>query len=112
MAEPHKRIDQLDGREEADTLVMMLNSVNAEGGSNVGFACARAADEHDVVRLIDELAAMKLAHEGLVDLAADEVKAVGFRKKVIEILQNVGVDNLTNTGRRPGQSARNGNTKR
>ncbi|MNT53810.1 hypothetical protein D3C72_1909190 [compost metagenome] len=42
----------------------------------MGFACPRSADQHDVVGIIEEVAAMELAHERLVDLAAGEVEAV------------------------------------
>jgi hypothetical protein len=36
---------------------------------------ARAADQDDVVGVLQELAAVKLADERLVDLTADEVEA-------------------------------------
>ena len=70
-----ERVDQLDGREEADPLVMMLDGLDAEGGRDMGLAGAGAADQHDVVGVVDELAAMQLAHQRLVDLAAGEVEA-------------------------------------
>jgi hypothetical protein len=38
-------------------------------------ACAGAADQDDVMRILRELAAMKLTGERVVDLAAGEVEA-------------------------------------
>lgn len=46
---------------------MMLDCLDTEGGGNMGFACAGATDQHDVVGLIEEVAAMELAHERLVE---------------------------------------------
>src|SRR5690606_10396546 len=70
-----ERVDELDGGEEADTLAMMLDGLHAEGGGDMSLAGARAADKHDVVGILHELASVELAHEGLVDLAAGEVEA-------------------------------------
>src|SRR5690606_36591529 len=70
-----ERVDEFDGGEEADTLAMMLDRLHAEGGGNVGLAGAGAADKHDIVGIVHELASVELAHEGLVDLAAGEVEA-------------------------------------
>lgn len=39
-------------------------------------ACVGAADERDIIGIIDKLAAMKLADHGLVYLTAGEVEAV------------------------------------
>src|SRR5690606_38448638 len=70
-----ERVDELDGGEEADTLAMMLDRLHAKGGSDMGLAGAWAADKHDVVGVVHELASVELSHEGLVDLAAGEVEA-------------------------------------
>src|SRR5690606_25391739 len=70
-----KGVDKLDGGEEAHALAMMLDRLHAKSGGNVGLSGAWAADKHDVVGLIHELASMELAHESLVDLAAGEVEA-------------------------------------
>jgi hypothetical protein len=40
----------------------------------VGLAGAGAADQHDIVGAIDELAAMELADQGLIDLAGCKVE--------------------------------------
>ncbi len=69
-------IDQLDSREEANPLVMMLDGLHAEGRGNMCFACSGASDDHNIVGVINELAAMKLPHEYLVYLTAGEVKTV------------------------------------
>jgi hypothetical protein len=56
-------VDELDGGEEADPLVMMLDGVDSESRGDVGFAGTRTADQDDVVCVVDELAAMELADE-------------------------------------------------
>ena len=56
-------IDELDGREEADPPVMMLDGVDAESRGDLGLADTGTADQDDVVRVVGELAAMELAHE-------------------------------------------------
>ena len=61
--------------EEADLLAVMLDRLDAERGGDVGLAGSGAADQHDIVGAIDELAAMQLADHGLVDLAGGEVEA-------------------------------------
>ena len=42
---------------------MMLNRLHAKGGSDMGLAGARAADKHDVVGIVHELASVELSHE-------------------------------------------------
>lgn len=71
-----KRIDQLDGREAPDPLLVMLDGLHADGGSDMGLACAWTADQDDVVGLVEKVAAMQLPHQGLVDFAAGEVEAI------------------------------------
>ena len=68
-------VDEFNGREEPDALAVMFDGLDADGRSDVRLARARAADQDDVVRVLQELAAMKLADERLVDLAAGEVEA-------------------------------------
>lgn len=69
-------VHQFDCREEADALVMMLDGMHTYRGGDVGLARAGAANQHDVIGLINEVALVKLSHERLVDLAAGEVKAI------------------------------------
>jgi len=47
----------------------MLDGLDADGGGEMRFARSRPADEHGVVVVRQELAAVKLADERLVDLA-------------------------------------------
>jgi hypothetical protein len=54
----------------------MLDGLHADGGSDMGLACAGTADQDDVVGLVEEVAAMQLSDQGLVDLAAGEVEAI------------------------------------
>src|SRR5690606_334681 len=54
----------------------MLDGLNTYRGSNVCLARAGATDQNDVVCVVQEVAAMKLLHERLVDLAAGEVEAI------------------------------------
>ncbi len=58
------------------TLVVMLDGLRADGGGDAGFARAGTTDQHDVVGLVDEVAAMELAHERLIDLAGGKIEAV------------------------------------
>ena len=68
-------VDQFNGGEKANLAAMMLNGLDAEGGRDMGLACAWTADQHDVLRPIQELAAVQGADGGLVDLAGGEVEA-------------------------------------
>lgn len=52
---------------------MMLNRLNTKGGRDMCFSCARPADEHHILRSVDELASAQLAHCRFVDLAGGEV---------------------------------------
>jgi hypothetical protein len=67
-----KRVHAFDGGEEPDLFSVMLDGLDAESGRDVGLACARSADQDDVVGAVDELAPMQLADHGLVDLAGGE----------------------------------------
>ena len=64
-----ERIDQLYGREEPDLAAMVLDSLDAKGGGNMGLPGARATDKHDVLRPVHELAAVQLTHCRLIHLA-------------------------------------------
>src|ERR1700719_4841567 len=68
-------VDEFDGGEEPDAFAMMLDGLDADRGSEMGLAGAGAADQDDIVRVLQELAAMKLTCERLVDLATGEVEA-------------------------------------
>src|SRR6202167_5868621 len=70
-----KSVDEFDGGEEADALAMMLDRLDADRGGEMRLARAGAADQDDIVRILQELAAMKLTCERLVDLATSEVEA-------------------------------------
>lgn len=56
-----KRVDQLDGREEAHAAMQMFDRMHAERGGEVRLAGAWAADEHDVLGLAHEVAAVQLS---------------------------------------------------
>ncbi len=69
-------VHEFNGGKEADAFAVLLDGLDTEGCSDVGFAGARTADKNDVVGIVQELAAMKLAHQSLVDFAAGEIEAV------------------------------------
>jgi len=54
---------------------MVLDGLDADRGGEMRLARAGAADQDDVVGVLQELAAVELTRERLVDLAADEVEA-------------------------------------
>ena len=54
---------------------MMLDGLHADGGGEMRLARSWSADEHDVVGVRQELAAVQLSHQRLVDLAGGEVEA-------------------------------------
>jgi hypothetical protein len=68
-------VDEFDGGEEPDALAMVLDGLDADRRSEMRLACAGAADEDDIVGVLQKLATMQLTCEGLVDLTAGEVKA-------------------------------------
>jgi hypothetical protein len=68
-------VDEFDGGEEPDALAMVLDRLDADRRSEMRLACAGAADEDDIVGVLQKLATMQLTCEGLVDLTAGEVKA-------------------------------------
>ena len=68
-------VDEFDGGKEPDAFAVMLDGLDADRGGEMRLARAGTADQDDVVGVFQELAAMKLANERLVDLAAGEVEA-------------------------------------
>jgi len=66
-----ERVDEFDGGEEPDALAVMLNGLDANRCGQMRLARARSPYQDGVMRVLQELAAMKLAHQGLVDLAAN-----------------------------------------
>ena len=68
-------VDEFDGGEEPYALAVMFDRLDADRGGEMCLPRAGAADQDDVVRILQELAAMKLTGERLVDLAAGEVEA-------------------------------------
>jgi hypothetical protein len=65
---------------------MMLDGLDADRGGEMRLAHAGAADQDDIVRILQELATMELTCERLVDLAAGEVEAceIGVLDKTVE----------------------------
>ena len=72
-------VDEFDGGEEPYALAVMLDGLDADRRGEVRFARAGAADQNDIVGVFQELAAVELTRERLVDLAADEVEAGEIR---------------------------------
>src|SRR5512137_577481 len=70
-----ERIDEVNGREEPDALPMMLDGLDANRCGEMRLARAGSADHDGVVSVLQELAAVKLADESFIDLAASEVEA-------------------------------------
>lgn len=72
---PFEGVDQLDGGEEADLATVMFDGLDAEGGCDIGFAGARAADQDHALGTLHELAGVQRPDGGLVDLAGNKVEA-------------------------------------
>jgi len=68
-------VDEFDGGEEPDALAVMFDGLDADRRGEVRLPRAGAADQDDVVCVLQKLAAVKLSYERLVDLAAGEVEA-------------------------------------
>src|ERR1700734_3646770 len=68
-------VDEFDGGEEPNALAVMLDGLDADRRGEMRFAGSRAADQDDIVGVFQELAAMELTCERLVDFAAGEVEA-------------------------------------
>src|SRR6202142_817606 len=52
-------VDEFDGGEEADALAMMLDRLDADRCSEMRLPCAGAADQDDIVRILQELATIE-----------------------------------------------------
>ncbi len=87
-----QRIDQFDGRKEANPLAVMLDGLNAQCRGDVGLAGSRPAHQHDIVGLVDKGAGMELAHQGFVDLAVGEIESgqilIGGKARDLELIGN------------------------
>jgi hypothetical protein len=70
-----KSVDEFDRGEEPDALAVVLDGLDADRRGEMRLARAGAADQDDIVGVFQELAAMELTRERLVDLAAGEVEA-------------------------------------
>ena len=70
-----ERVDEFDGGEEPDALAVMLDGLDADRRGEVRLAGSGTADQDDVVGVLEELAAVELTRQRLVDLAAGEVEA-------------------------------------
>src|ERR1700728_2430346 len=68
-------VDEFDGGEEPDALAVMLDGLAADRGGEMRLPRAGAADQDDIMGVSQELAAVELTRERLVDLAAGEVEA-------------------------------------
>src|ERR1700729_2886091 len=68
-------VDEFDSEEKADALAVMLDGLDADRGGEMRLPRAGAADQDDIMGVIQELAAVELTRERLVDLAAGEVEA-------------------------------------
>src|ERR1700722_10655075 len=62
-------VDEFDGGEEPDALAMVFDRLDADCRSEMRLACAGAADQDDIVRVLQELASVELTGERLVGLA-------------------------------------------
>src|ERR1700678_863213 len=68
-------VDEFDRGEEPNALAVMLDGLDADRRSEMRLARAGAADQEDIVGVFQELAAVQLTRERLVDLTAGEVEA-------------------------------------
>ena len=70
-----QRIDEFNGREESDAFPMVLDGLDADGGGQMRLACSWPANQDGVMSILQELAAVKLANEGFIDLATGKIEA-------------------------------------
>ena len=68
-------IDQLNRREEADALTVMLNRLDAKSGGDMRFPSSRASDQHHVFGPIHELTAVQLADQGFTDFTGGKIES-------------------------------------
>lgn len=68
----------------------MLDSLNTQHRGDMGLPGARAADQHHIVGDIDKVAAVQLAHQRLMHLAAGKVEAhqiaIGREPRDLELI--------------------------
>src|ERR1700692_2963269 len=68
-------VDEFDGGEEPYALAVMLDGLDTDRCSEMRLPRAWAADQDDIVGVFQELAAVELTRERLVDLTGGEVEA-------------------------------------
>ncbi len=68
-------IDEFDRGEEPDALAVVIDRLDPDRNGEMRLARTGAADQDDIVGVFQELAAVELTRERLVDLAAGEVEA-------------------------------------
>src|SRR6202162_317515 len=68
-------VDEFDGGKESYALAVMLYGLDADCGGEMRLPRAGAANQDDIMGVIQELASVELTRERLVDLAAGEVEA-------------------------------------
>src|SRR5271168_1561814 len=68
-------VDEFDCGEEPHALAVVLDGLDADRRGEMRLTGAGAADQDDIVGVFQELAAMELTRERLVDLTAGEVEA-------------------------------------
>ena len=59
-----ERIDERDGREEAELSPVVLDGLDAKGRRDMGFTRSRTADQNGVLGTVEEFAPVKLMHHG------------------------------------------------
>jgi hypothetical protein len=82
-----ERVDQVDGRVETRSLAVLGDGSDAERGGEVRLAGSRAADQHDVLRGVCELAGSELGdetpiHTGRFEVEAGEIAVYGEAGRV------------------------------
>lgn len=68
----------------------MFDSLDAQGGGGMGLAGTWATEQHDIIGHVHKVAAVELADQGLVDLAANKAKArqiaIGREPRDLELI--------------------------
>jgi hypothetical protein len=64
-----KSVDEFDRRKEP-TRLLLLDGLDADCGGEMRLTGSRAANQDDIVRILQELASVELTRKRLVDLAA------------------------------------------
>jgi hypothetical protein len=89
---------------------MMFDGLDTDGRGDMRLARAGTADQDDVVGLVEEVAAMKLADQRLVDLTAGEVEAVCSLVRSLPMIAQSS--DQSNWKASPGSKARGTNVPR